>query len=252
MSSSGCLLLICGLPSSGKSLLTNNLVKYSRQNPIDFFGNECPAVFYKISIDELIPVKEQSIKIQTNSGFWRQFRHRLRIAIKLLVKQLKASDVAIDEAIDDEVKGLLELIRSQNNVSNADTLFQINRDFVLIIDDNLYYKSMRYECFQTSKQFGLGFAIIMINCDLELGLSRNRLRPDDRRLPEDVIIKMSERFECPKAEGFECRTYFVSSDTFDFVITEDIIHFISDAIRNPVIDTTLSLTPVEDRVAPNT
>lgn len=234
----GCILLICGLPSSGKTLLTNNFIKFSKLN------TKSNLVFYKISIDELIPIKDQSIQIQTNSGFWRQFRHDLRFATNLFLNQLMNNKLDINEDIDENVWSLLESIRRQNNICSTHELGISSEHFVVIIDDNFYYKSMRYEFFQTSKLFGLGFAIIMINCSLDSTLIRNRLRTEDKCIPEDVIIKMSERFECPKPEGFEFRTFFVCTESFNFNITEELTQFITDAINNPIVDSTI-LSPEE-------
>ena len=239
----GCILLMCGLPSSGKTLLTNNLVNYSKVIEIN---NQSNVVFYKISIDELIPISEQYFQIQSKTGFWRQFRHHLRIATNLFVNQLLNNKLNINEVIDENVSSLLESIKRQNNISSND-LEKSRKDFVVIIDDNFYYKSMRYEFFQTSKQFCLGFAIIVRNCSLDLALNRNQMRSEDKRLPEDVIIKMSERFECPKPEGFEFRTYFVCADSFHFNITEDLIEFITDAINNPVCDSMIR-SPIDEEV----
>ncbi|XP_054154611.1 L-seryl-tRNA(Sec) kinase-like [Oppia nitens] len=121
---------------------------------------------------------------------------------------------------------------------------------IVFIDDNLYYKSMRYEWYQTCKELSLGFAIIMINTSLELSLNGNRLRDEDKRLPDDVIVRMSERFECPQpsAEPFEQKTYFLSADTtIDHKIDDSLIEFITDAIGEPVVDQTIR-SPIEEQL----
>ena len=246
MCGKGCILLMCGLPSSGKTLLTNNLVNHSKLNPI-LFKSQSNVVFYKISIDELIPISEQYSKIQTESGFWKKFRHNLRIATNLFINQLIDNKLTVNEIIDENVSSLLGSIKRQNNLSENNLFDNKCEYFVVIIDDNFYYKSMRYEFFQTSKKLCLGFAIIMINCSLELSLNRNQNRSEDKRLPEDVIIKMNERFECPKPEGFEFRTHFIFADSFDYNIAEELIEFIVDSIDNPIIYSTIR-SPIEEDI----
>jgi O-phosphoseryl-tRNA(Sec) kinase len=226
-----CILLICGLPSSGKTLLTNNLLNYSKLNP--FLMNE-KFVFYNISVDQLIPIEDQSIRIQIN-GFWKQFRNDLLIASKLFVKQLLIYNNSDNDTKDSihfnpNVLSIYESIKRLNNYNEKSF-----DNFVLIIDDNFYYKSMRYEWFLISKQFHMGFAIVMINCPLDLAIQSNQRRSHDKCVPNSVIIKMNERFERPQMIGFELRTFTIPTHCFDFVINDDLIDFIIDAIRNPIV-----------------
>jgi len=227
-----CILLICGLPSSGKTLLTNNLLNYSKLNP--FLMNE-KFVFYHISVDQLIPIEDQFIAIQIN-GFWKQFRNNLLIASKLFVEQLlnynnSNNDIKDSNELNPNILSIYESIKRLNNYNEKSF-----DNFVLIIDDNLYYKSMRYEWFLISKHFEMGFAIVMIDCPLHLAIESNQRRTHEKCVPNSVIIKMNERFERPQTIGFELRTFTIPTHCFDFdESNDDLIDFIIDAIRNPIV-----------------
>jgi tRNA uridine 5-carbamoylmethylation protein Kti12 len=190
-------------------------------------------LFYHISVDQLIPIEDQFIRIQIN-GFWKQFRNNLLIASKLFVKQLlnynnSNNDTKDSIDLNPNILSIYESIKRLNNYNEKSF-----DNFVLIIDDNFYYKSMRYEWFLISKQFQMGFALVMIDCPLDLAIQSNQRRTH-KCVPNSVIIKMNERFERPQMIGFELRTFTLSAHSFDFVITHHLIDFIIDAIRNPIV-----------------
>ena len=71
-------------------------------------------------------------------------------------------------------------------------------NILLVIDDNNYYQSMRYEYYQLARKHTVGFCQIYLkpNCIDNL-LSNNRKRPEKERIPDEVIKKMDSKIEPP-------------------------------------------------------
>ena len=47
---------------------------------------------------------------------------------------------------------------------------------LIIVDDNMQYRSMRYRCFQLARRYGAAVMQIHLRCPLELSLQRNMVR----------------------------------------------------------------------------
>lgn len=68
---------------------------------------------------------------------------------------------------------------------------------VIVLDDNFYYRSMRYEVYRIAKEFRLGFGQIFLNLPYDLCCSRNSSRP--KPVPSEVMSRMKSLFEPPDA-----------------------------------------------------
>jgi L-seryl-tRNA(Sec) kinase len=76
------------------------------------------------------------------------------------------------------------------------------RPILLLIDDNMYYRSMRYEYYKLARMFRMGFSTLMLDCPVAEAIRRNAARaPQDGRVPETVIRRMKERLEPPIQDG---------------------------------------------------
>ena len=56
------------------------------------------------------------------------------------------------------------------------------RDRLIIVDDNLYYRSMRYTFCQLARKYRVGLLTVVINCDIAVALRRNGARSDAERV----------------------------------------------------------------------
>lgn len=72
-----------------------------------------------------------------------------------------------------------------------------NERRLAIVDDNNYYRSMRYEYYQLAANWLAGFLQIFVQCEVSLALSRNSLRLTNFRVPDEVIIQMETKLEIP-------------------------------------------------------
>lgn len=233
-----CLLLIFGLPAAGKSNLArriqqmlNNYEALEKEGMKSHYTEHLAC--YLISIDKLMSVSEQAIAIK-ESGAWRRFRRNVLLATQLFIKQLiliNSRNESVEgcnnvNLTDANVRRIYEAI-----VADSNNAFATNKEnFVIIIDDNLYYRSMRYEWCQVARQVGFGFAQIFIDCPLEVAILRNNDRSEYDKLPDDVIITMHRRLEKPDLKGFEEQTLVL--DERRDVADHEILYLIRDAIDN--------------------
>ncbi|KAG7256438.1 hypothetical protein CRUP_002867 [Coryphaenoides rupestris] len=69
---------------------------------------------------------------------------------------------------------------------------------LLLLDDNFYYPSMRYEVYQLARKCSLGFCQVFLDCSVQSCTRRNQERANP--LPTDVILAMSKRLEPPNPQ----------------------------------------------------
>ena len=78
---------------------------------------------------------------------------------------------------------------------NHPSCSDLNLPLVVLIDDNCYYSSMRYEYHQMARKFKTGFCQLTLQIEVNEALQRNEKRED--RVPCDVIKNMAAKFEAP-------------------------------------------------------
>jgi len=68
---------------------------------------------------------------------------------------------------------------------------------IVLVDDNMYYQSMRMPYLQLARRKNLGFLEVFVKCELEDALKRNAEREKGQRVEEATIRRMNERIEPP-------------------------------------------------------
>ena len=71
---------------------------------------------------------------------------------------------------------------------------------IFLVDDNMYYASMRFEVHQLARQYSAGFAVVAMDCPVAVAAARNAARPPQQRVPRAVIERMAARIELPNPE----------------------------------------------------
>ena len=112
-----------------------------------------------------------------------------------LQKELVNHENAWKEKRDEIVQDLDKYLAGQIVPQISSEVIKPNE--VVIIDDNNYYRSMRYSYFQLARKHQLGYCQFYLNAPESLARSRNAQRPQSQRVPEDVIYKMNEKMEPP-------------------------------------------------------
>ncbi|XP_053207856.1 L-seryl-tRNA(Sec) kinase-like [Panonychus citri] len=190
----GCIVLIIGLPASGKSTFTTRLVNYINRNHVDM---KC----LYLDFDKVIPLEKQKLIVNqldsSSSSSWKEnrkyFISSCETYLSLLINSPNSSHGSIP--INETTKYLEKIIQQipLENIEHFDY-------FCLIVEDNFYYKSMREQFFRLSRQFKLGLSLITINTPIDSCLRRNKIRSNF--VDEKIIIRMADRFERPKKDEF--------------------------------------------------
>ncbi|KFV92018.1 L-seryl-tRNA(Sec) kinase, partial [Fulmarus glacialis] len=109
-----------------------------------------------------------------------------------------------------------------------------SRPLYLILDDNFYYRSMRYEVYQLARKYSLSFCQLFLECPLECCLQRNRLR--SHPLPDQTICLMARKIEMPdlKKNTWEQNSLILKSFDCTSEDNEQIISLLATALENPV------------------
>ncbi len=68
---------------------------------------------------------------------------------------------------------------------------------VLLLDDNMYYVSMRRVAYQLAARQGVGYGCVHVATPMEVALQRNAARPPANRVAEATIQRMATKLEAP-------------------------------------------------------
>ncbi|NXC36955.1 PSTK kinase, partial [Campylorhamphus procurvoides] len=249
------LCLLCGLPAAGKSSLALRLRRRLRQRP----GWACAVLSY----DELIPWAAAV-------PGWKRSRREVLQCLECLLRALHCGAPLTDPAppcpappcpaqpspaqpcpappgpappgpappcpaqpcpAQPGWQRFLHCCRSQGVLQAAQGAAG---QLCLLLDDNFYYQSMRYEVYQLARRYSLGFCQLFLECPLECCLQRNHLRSDP--VPEETIHLMARKIEMPdpKKNAWEQNSLILRSSDFISEDNEQIINLLTTALENPV------------------
>lgn len=228
-----CLVVLCGLPAVGKSSLAREV-----RGAAAGLGWRSAALSY----DELIPEEAFLTGHQDNrlSGEpqhteWRQHRQAMLKRLEHFLQDPSADQAPLPDICDivsktSWEKCVRDLLRAPSRSAPV----------VLLLDDNFYYPSMRYEVHQLARKRSLGFCQVFLSCDSETRVRRNRSRA--RPVPSEVMEEMERRLEPPNPQRNPWERNSVELNTTDGLSANDIqtvVELISFSLKNP-------LSPIED------
>ncbi|ELW69706.1 L-seryl-tRNA(Sec) kinase [Tupaia chinensis] len=122
----------------------------------------------------------------------------------------------------------------ENPASYLLTKTAVSRPLFLVLDDNFYYQSMRYEVYQLARKYSLGFCQLFLDCPLEACLQRNSQRT--RALPAETIHLMERKLEKPSPEknAWEHNSLTIPSQTYSSEVSLEVTELLLMALENPV------------------
>uniref|UniRef100_A0A915KF02 L-seryl-tRNA(Sec) kinase n=1 Tax=Romanomermis culicivorax TaxID=13658 RepID=A0A915KF02_ROMCU len=167
------LIVVCGLPGSGKTTFCNKL-RSSNMFPEDIILHD---------------IKDS----------WKKRRNDVQECVSRLLATLKTENC--DSNFISTGSNIVWPKFSQKIVTSENSSID-GRNILILLDDNMYYNSMRLRYYNLALEKRTYFGQIYVKCDLETCLQRNAARKDEScTIPKDVIIRMSEIFEEPNPLG---------------------------------------------------
>ncbi|KAM9066978.1 L-seryl-tRNA(Sec) kinase isoform X2 [Sarcophilus harrisii] len=231
----GCCVL-CGLPASGKSTLSRFLSEQLRRKQ----GWDVAVVTYDDVIPEALLAGENAQPSQ-----WKSFRHELLTYLEhflmAIVNGCKLSAPALRTEVMWEsfvhcLKNQSLIIASGTGKTQGYSLTHAapSQPFYLILDDNFYYQSMRYEVYQLARKYSSGFCQLFLDCPIESCLERNRQR--SKPVPDDTIQLMARKIESPNIQknAWEHNSLTVRSTGPCSDDNVEVIDLLITALKNPI------------------
>jgi len=227
------LCVLCGIPGCGKTTLCRRLVSSGEK-----------FTYVHVAFDELTGwIENQS------DGAWKQSRSMILSLVGNIVEFLRNDGGELPSrsqfnALDEnEVGRLLQAV--QTVASRNDKSATV----VLLIDDNMYYKSMRYSYHQLAEQFTLGYCIVYLSCSYDTCSDRLRHRADGHLIKESSVKTIVEQLEKPdpvreKWEHFSKEFDSGGNESSPLILYEQ---FIETCVDHPVETNKLSEREIEER-----
>ncbi|XP_048584489.1 L-seryl-tRNA(Sec) kinase isoform X3 [Nematostella vectensis] len=105
---------------------------------------------------------------------------------------------------------------------------------VIILDDNMFYRGMRYEYYQLARKCGLGYAQLFIDCSIDSALQRNVSRSNPVTM--ETIKTMTKRLEHPNPEKYfwEQNTLAIKGTEATSDCMKALVLLIKNAASHPV------------------
>lgn len=187
------LALFCGLPASGKTTLVQSI-----SSALDSRGTAAAPVlpWYPcvICYDELVSTDAQA-EMAHSKGLTKEFRQHLLEAADYYIGWLCGQCCEPGPLCTDPVIEMLGRLKTAEKQDQHDS------KPLIMVDDNLYYRSMRAAWFKLARKYSLGFCQVFLLCSTEQAVQRNATRV--LPVPELTIKTMAQKFELPRDEPWE-------------------------------------------------
>ena len=188
-----CLVVLIGLPGAGKTTFCKHLQTFIDGENMPDFG------FLHICYDQFIPISKQKEmalialsdrihsspekEMESDENF-KSCRKNFVLMTDEVIYKLKGNNSSF-KANDENILPSYHAVKEQEKV-------------LIVIDDNNYYESMRYEYYQLARKHSVGFCEIYLKPNsIDSVLSNNQMRAAEEQIPEDVIRNMDSKIEAP-------------------------------------------------------
>ena len=207
----GALVLLCGLPAAGKSTLAARLLSDGPSALRAALGGGDVRVWHLCFDRLLIDLQAARGVERFDPELWHEARARALGAVhEFFGRATDESAAATDAAAaDGDAPPPLELLApSERTNGGAAPPFE-----VVVVDDNLQYRSMRKPYHRVARAAGLAICTVCVRVDLEVALARNRARGPAERVPEATVRQMAEALQWPSSDQpWEGRALWPAAD----------------------------------------
>lgn len=209
--SSVVLVVMSGLPGAGKSTFANTLqaaFKVKTPDTVVFL------VEYDALVKRIIPSE------------WKRQRLEVLDAVSHLVQTIRTGSPGREAESDKDSLSEHILRLNTQAIRSASRSSKI----VVILDDNMYYRSMRYQVFQRAIQLHAGYCQIHMAVALGTAVRQNLLRTCP--VPEEVIARMAAAFEEPNPTRYVFEQYSLVLDTVTFTSVDEAMLLVFRAMED--------------------
>ena len=227
--------LFCGLPGVGKTDLATKLNSFINSHP----QTSQHFTSFLFSYDSLLSKSVENAVISSNE--WKAGRSFVKALLKSFAEHLK-QQMEINDFFDysqtsqdaDGFKSSIEQNFLTLLKSTIKSKTKTSSKIFLLIDDNFYYESMRYEYFKLACECDISYVCFCLQtASLPFLLERNSTRSEESRLNTNIIQRMFEKFEPPNLkDGWECKfshNFQVDERNSNPVSVQELLYFILDA-----------------------
>jgi O-phosphoseryl-tRNA(Sec) kinase len=163
------IITLIGIPASGKSTLASIILKLSKEKSLNYNT-------IIISFDELLKIDFNTL----SNGDYKQSREDLLSRVEDLIENLKTSS---------DWANILDIDQKYFHINDENSLT------LVVLDDNMYYRSMRQRIRQMCKKLDCHHFQIFLKCNIDDAISRNSKRV--QVVSNQVITKMNNNLEEP-------------------------------------------------------
>lgn len=223
-----CLCIFCGLPASGKSTFARAVRAFTAKQ-----GWRATVVSYdEMILDEAFRIKSVDDQdLQQPQTDWKVHRQAILQCIEHILKNPQGlAPLAPSCHINSDGWRLcVQALELTGTIEKNE-----QSPMLILLDDNFYYPSMRYEVYQLARTYSLGFCQVYLHCPVEVCIDRNLNRPKD--LPTKVILDMAKRMEPPNVGRNSWEKNSITLDSTSHLSKEDmqrLLELLSYSLNNP-------------------
>lgn len=213
-----CIVSLTGVPAAGKTTFCQRFCDFltERAGPVNAIH---------VEFDQFITIPSgDDLEKYTESKTFKWDRFRLRWIIREFVQEIKAEGT---------IRKTLLLVNIEypkcmtKCVQNAGV-----NAYVLLVDDNMYYKSMRKEIQNIARDTYSGFLTIYFDATLEGAINRNKNRTSSAQLSNVLISNMYSKYERPE----DCSDSVIRFNLDKTLMPniEEVIKKVQSSIQNPL------------------
>jgi tRNA uridine 5-carbamoylmethylation protein Kti12 len=226
------IILLCGLPGSGKSSVAQNIVQaYSK------CGDDDDSVGVKE--DEFSLTQNDKVVIIEYDAIEQDIRQQQSIdgkySSQFTSDDLDAWRKSRITALNVLKNTLSDHFCGSDNDNHASSL-------LIILDDNFHLRSMRRDIYRACQEFltaasgaVISFSVAYIKTPLHVCLERNNLRRGKQNIPPDIITRMDATIEPPDDSkpyaSFERFHVTIDNTASDLKFNQEMLHTIDQCVK---------------------
>ncbi|XP_065088148.1 L-seryl-tRNA(Sec) kinase [Ochlerotatus camptorhynchus] len=227
-----CLHVLIGIPGAGKTTFCEGFQAY-------LLEKRSPARLIHVCFDRLIKIEDT---FDLENGCFKEKRRQLLESLGKIIEGIKFNDQTCVDQVNEELTKIFNANISIDLDSTAS-----GNIYAIFLDDNMYYRSMRYEAFSLARKHGMGYLQSLFDVPLAEAKARNASRPNP--IPEEIISRMWIKLEQPSWRFYkwERNTLELLGNSLEFEQLEQAILNCANNPESP-LETKAEKQPVEQSV----